>query len=111
MQLTVRSYTDENREALLTGIKRMTNAQAKVMGFPESKLPLIKVRDEFTPALYNDPALTSRVTTVLKKQLGEERVVRVKPVMGGEDFSEYGRTEHKVPGFFLLAWRGRSKNA
>jgi len=24
-------------------------------------------------------------------------VVRKKPVMGGEDFSEYGRTEHKVP--------------
>jgi len=104
MQLTVRSYTDENREALLAGIKRITNAQAIVMGFPEDKLPLIKVRDEFTPALYNDLALTSRVTAVLKKQLGEERVVRVKPVMGGEDFSEYGRTEHKVPGFFF--WLG-----
>ena len=104
MQLTVRSYTDENREALLAGIKRIANAQAKVMGFPDDKLPQIQVRDEFTPALYNDPALTSRVTAVLKKQLGEQRIEPVKPVMGGEDFSEYGRTEHKVPGFFF--WLG-----
>jgi hippurate hydrolase len=24
-------------------------------------------------------------------------LIRKKPVMGGEDFSEYGRTEHKIP--------------
>ncbi|MFT7461448.1 MAG: amidohydrolase, partial [Planctomycetota bacterium] len=104
MQLTVRSYSDENRKTLLEGIKRIAHAQALVMGLPEDKLPLIRVRDEFTPALYNDPPLTKRVTKVLKAKLGDDRVVEVKPVMGGEDFSEYGRVEPKVPSFFF--WLG-----
>ncbi|NKB37260.1 MAG: amidohydrolase [Gammaproteobacteria bacterium] len=104
MQLTVRSYTDENREALLTGIKRIAKAQAQVMGFPAEKMPVIKVRDEFTPALYNNPELTARVAGVFKERFGAERIVKVQPVMGGEDFSEYGRVEPKVPSFFF--WLG-----
>ena len=104
MQLTVRSYTDENREALLAGIRRISRAQAEVMGFPEDKMPVIKVRDEFTPALYNNPELTRRVTGVLKQRFGKKRIVEVKPVMGGEDSSEYGRVEPKVRSFFF--WLG-----
>ena len=104
LQLTVRSYSDETRDTLLAGIKRIAHAQALVMGFPEDKLPLVKVRDEYTPALYNNPALTKRVTGVLKARMGEENVVAVKPVMAGEDFSQYGRVEPKVPSF--LFWLG-----
>lgn len=104
MQLTVRSYTDENREALLRGIKRIAQAQAQVMGFPIEKMPVIKVRDEFTPALYNNPELTRRVVDVFEKRFGDKRIVEVQPVMGGEDFSEYGRVEPKVPSFFF--WLG-----
>jgi amidohydrolase len=104
LQLTVRSYSDQTRDTLLAGIKRIAHAQALVMGFPEDKLPLVKVRDEYTPALYNDPPLTRRVTAVLREHLGDERIVEVKPVMGGEDFSQYGRVEPKVPSFFF--WLG-----
>lgn len=104
LQLTVRSYSDATRDTLLAGIKRIARAQALVMGFPEDKLPRVVVRDEYTPALYNNPDLTLRVTTVLKAQLGEERITEVKPVMGGEDFSQYGRVEPKVPSFFF--WLG-----
>jgi hippurate hydrolase len=104
LQLTVRSYSDQTRDTLLAGIKRIAHAQALVMGFPEDKLPVVKVRDEYTPALYNDPPLTRRVTAVLRGQLGDARVVEVKPVMGGEDFSQYGRVEPKVPSFFF--WLG-----
>ena len=104
LQLTVRSYSDATRDTLLVGIKRIARAQALVMGFPEDKLPRVVVRDEYTPALYNNPELTLRVTRVLKAQLGEERITKVKPVMGGEDFSQYGRVEPKVPSFFF--WLG-----
>jgi amidohydrolase len=104
LQLTVRSYSDQTRDTLLAGIKRIAHAQALVMGFPQDKLPLVKVRDEYTPALYNDPPLTRRVTAVLREQLGDERIIEVKPVMGGEDFSQYGRVEPKVPSFFF--WLG-----
>jgi len=104
LQLTVRSYSDETRNSLLEGIKRMARAQAQVMGFPANKMPLVKVRDEYTPALYNNPALTKRISQVFIERFGKDRVVEVKPVMGGEDFSEYGRVEPKVPSFFF--WLG-----
>ena len=41
---------------------------------------------------------------MLKKRLGEEQVVEVKPVMAGEDFSEFGRVEPKIP--ISLFWLG-----
>jgi hippurate hydrolase len=104
MQLTVRSFTDETRKLLLDGIHRVARGQAIAMGVPEDRLPEIRLRDEHTPALYNDPALTRRLVGVLKAQLGEEGVVAVDPVMGGEDFSEYGRTEPRVPIAFF--WVG-----
>ena len=104
LQLTVRSYSDETRQALLSGIKRIAVTQARVSGLPQDKLPQIKIRDEYTPALYNNPELTQRLVKVLRKQLGEERIVQVSPVMGGEDFSQYGRVEPKIPSFFF--WLG-----
>jgi hippurate hydrolase len=33
----------------------------------------------------------------LEEVLGVDRVLSRRPVMGGEDFGQYGRTEHKVP--------------
>ena len=104
MQLTVRSYTDEVRNKLINGIKRIAKYQAQAMGIPEDKLPEVTVEDEHTPALYNDPELTKRMAAVLRKKLGDARVKETKPVMGGEDFSEYGRVEPRIPGVFL--WLG-----
>lgn len=104
MQLTVRSYTDEVRDKLLNGIKRIAEYQARAMGIPEDKLPEVTIEDEHTPALYNDPELTKRMVAVLRKQLGDARVKETRPVMGGEDFSEYGRVEPRIPSVFL--WLG-----
>ncbi len=104
LQLTVRSYSDETRDTLLTGIERIARAQALSMGLPEDKLPQVKVRDEYTPAVYNNPMLSRRVVKVFKKRFGEEQVKEVKPVMGGEDFAQYGRVEPLIPGFFF--WLG-----
>lgn len=104
LQLTVRSYSDETRASLLSGIKRIVMAQAQVAGLAQDKMPVIKIRDEYTPALYNNPQLTRRVVAVLKNQLGEDNLKQVKPVMGGEDFSQYGRVEPRIPSFFF--WLG-----
>jgi metal-dependent amidase/aminoacylase/carboxypeptidase family protein len=57
----------------------------------------VTLEDDFTPATYNNPELTLRLAGVFESWLGSGNVVRKKPVMGGEDFSEYGRTEHKIP--------------
>jgi amidohydrolase len=103
MQLTVRSYTDETRATLLDGIRRIARGQALSAGLPDDLLPDVTLLDEHTPALYNDPALTEQLAGVLKQRFGDDRVVKVDPVMGGEDFSEYGRTTPKVPiAFFWL---------
>jgi len=97
LQLTVRSYTDEVRRQTLEAIKRIVRGQAIAAGVPEDRLPEVKVEDEFTPATYNNPELTEKIVAVFKNWLGDSNVIKKKPTMGGEDFSEYGRTTNKIP--------------
>lgn len=104
LQLTLRSFTDETRQRTIRSIERITRGLALAAGIPEDRLPVLKIKDEFTPALYNNPELTRRLAGVLKESLGSENVRSEKPVMGGEDFSEYGRTPDKVP--VSLIWLG-----
>lgn len=86
LQLTVRSYSNEVREHLLSAIERKAKAVAQSARAPE---PTVTV-SEGTPALFNDEELANRLTTLLGKVLGEENVVPSEPTMGGEDFSRYG---------------------
>ncbi len=98
LQVTVRCFGDATRQQLLSGIRRVVRGQALSAGIAEDRLPVVKVLDEeFTPSTYNDPALTSRLRSAFQRVLGAENVVSHKPVMGGEDFSEFGRTEEKIP--------------
>jgi hippurate hydrolase len=87
LQITVRSYSDTVREQLLTSIRRKANAIAASMNAPE---PTIKFTDG-TPSLFNDQELTSRVTQVFRRTLGDDNVTIAEQSMGGEDFSQYGR--------------------
>ncbi len=97
LQLTIRSYSDEVREKLIAAIKRIAKGQAMAAGLPEERHPVVKVKDEYTPAAYNDPKLVTRVNGVFEKWLGKDVLIERKPTMGGEDFGRYGRTEHKIP--------------
>lgn len=87
LQLTVRSYTDEMRRRVLSAIERKAKAVAMGAGAPE---PEIKF-SEPTPALKNDEQLAARMTKLFQGELGPENVVVSDRVMGGEDFSHYGR--------------------
>ena len=65
---------------------------------------MVKVdENEFTPATYNDPALTRRLATTFEAALGKDNVVAVDPVMGGEDFGRFG-LNGQVP--VSLFWLG-----
>jgi hippurate hydrolase len=88
LQLTVRSYSDEVRKLLIDGIKRKAQAAAMSVG---AKEPEIKV-SEGTPSLSNDAELAGQMAKLFKTKLGEEHVIEAEPVMGGEDFSQYGRS-------------------
>jgi len=105
LQLTVRSFTDEVRAHTLAAIKRIVRGQALSAGIPEDRLPVVHVDEkEFTPATYNNPELARRVSGTFKQLFGEKKVISRKPVMGGEDFSEFGRTADKIP--ICIFWLG-----
>jgi len=99
--ITVRSYEGKTRQMLLDGIKRIAEGQAAAFGAPA---PEITVESDFTPATYNDPDLTARAMAAIGAELGAANVRSVAPVMGGEDFSQYARTDEKIPG--LIFWLG-----
>jgi len=98
LQLTLRSYSDNVRQHTIAAIKRICRGEAIAAGVPDDLLPVISIKeDEFTPATYNDPALTRRVRGSLINWLGADNVKTIDPEMGGEDFSQFGRTVEKVP--------------
>jgi len=98
LQLTLRSYSDHVRQHTIAAIRRICRGEAIAAGLPDDLMPVITIKeDEFTPATYNDPALTRRVRGALVNWLGADKVTAIDPEMGGEDFSQFGRTTEKVP--------------
>ena len=97
LQLTLRSYTDAVREQTIEAIKRIVRGQALAAGIPDDRMPEVKVIDDRTPATYNNPELTEKLAAVFTSWFGETNVIHRKPSMGGEDFSEFGRTEQRIP--------------
>ena len=59
--------------------------------------------EEGYPPLVNDPASVDFVLAVVEKALGEENIMAVDPVMGGEDFAYYLQ---EVPGAFFFLGAG-----
>ena len=104
LQLTLRSYKTETRQHLIDSIKRIVKAQAESAGMPADKMPEVIVSDDQTPALYNQPALCREVRRHLESTLGAANVLTREPVMGAEDFAEYGLTKEKVP--LCMFWLG-----
>jgi hippurate hydrolase len=99
LQITVRTTKDAVRKHTLEAIERIAKAAATAAGAPE---PEVNTRqEEFTPALTNDTALTRRTVGVLQQVLGAENVEARPPVMGGEDFSRFGRAGVPIFMFWL----------
>ncbi len=103
LQLTVRSYSDATRRKVLDAIRRIAVNMGRVAGLPADLLPEVRIHEEeYTPATYNDPALTERLARALKARFGADRVIEARPVMGGEDFARYGRAGVKA----AMLWLG-----
>jgi amidohydrolase len=97
LQLTLRSYSDTVRAHTIEAVRRICRGEAIAAGMPDDKMPVVTVEDEGTPALRNDPALTRRLHQTFVNWLGADQVKTIDAEMGGEDFSEFGRTVEKVP--------------
>ncbi|MEQ1750627.1 MAG: amidohydrolase, partial [Prosthecobacter sp.] len=104
LQLTVRSYKTETRQHLIDSIKRIVKAQAESANMPADKMPEVIVSDDQAPALYNQPALCAEVRQIFDATLGSANVLTREPIMGAEDFAEYGLTKEKVP--LCMFWLG-----
>jgi amidohydrolase len=103
LQLTVRTYKDEVRQHILASLDRIAKGIALAGGVPEDRAPIVKASEtESTPAMYNDPALTEREVAALKRSLGADNVVQRSPVMGSEDFGQFGLEGHKIPTFMFM---------
>ena len=108
LQLTLRSYTDEVRNQTLSSIERIVRGSAISAGLTEEYFPVIEIKDEYTPAVFNNPSLVEKVQRSFVNTLGDDKVIEVSPVMGGEDFGMFGRVEPIIP--TALFWLGAVNN-
>lgn len=93
LQLTVRSFTDEQRARLQEGIKRIVAGEAMASGVPADRMPVVSFGEGFTPSLINEPGFTAQMMEPLKARFGADRVATSPPIMPGEDFSRYRRAD------------------
>ena len=101
LELTVRADREETRKQLLAGIQRIAEGVARTAGLPEAMWPEVKVV-ESTPSNYNDEELTARIIAAFVRELGEDALFEMdRDSMGAEDFAEFVRTQHAVPGTYF----------
>jgi len=66
-------------------------------GLEKDMYPVVTVRNEYTPAVYNDPALAEKIGTHFTALFGNDNVIKLAPEMYSEDFGRYGREKTPVP--------------
>jgi len=101
LELTIRTYKEEVRDKVMMAIKRKANAVAQSFSVHKDHYPKVRFKKSYTPALYNNPKLVTTVVAKLKTIFGDKNIIKSDPVMGGEDFARYGKTEDKVPIFMF----------
>jgi hippurate hydrolase len=102
LQLTVRADSEETREQLLAGIRRVAENVARAAGLPEDKLPEVRTSTESTPTTANDPALAERIKAAFVRELGADALYETpRDGMGAEDFAYFVRTDDRVPGVYF----------
>jgi amidohydrolase len=98
LQLNVRTFNDQVRDEVLSGIKRIVNSEAAASGAP--KPPAISMGARF-PLTINDEDATRKVTEALRQRLGDGRVGPTGPTSASEDFSELPRA-WKIPSVYWI---------
>ncbi len=96
---TSRCYTDEISNHLEEGIRRKADSVAASFRGQAR----VTYQSRCHPPVFNDGRLTERILGFAKNLLDPDRFKKVKPLMGGEDFSWY---QTKVPGVFALVGCG-----
>ena len=86
--LSVRTYSEPVRAKTLAAIRRIARGEAIAANAP--KEPRVDAPERANAMVYNDPAVTARLVTTLRRELGDSKVVEMPQKMTSEDFAEYG---------------------
>jgi len=104
LQVNIRYFEPSVRDLVLASIRRICEYTARSHGIPEDRLPVITFQPESVPPLENDPSLTAKVIPVLAECLGKERLCRMAPLTGSEDFGVFGLVEPPLPLCNFRVW-------
>jgi amidohydrolase len=102
MGLTLRTYSMEVRDRIVTAIKREVNGLAEGYGIPADRMPTVTIL-ESTPPTLNDAALAERMRATAIAALGKDRVEQATAIMGSEDVGLF-TLDGKIPG--AMYWLG-----
>ena len=102
MDITVRTYSEQVRKHILSAIKRISEGIALSAGVGKDRLPIVYVRDNPCPAVYNSPELVNRVNKAIAGIIGSENITTVAPKMGGEDFAHYQYQNPSIPSYYFF---------
>jgi amidohydrolase len=92
MEGTVRTYNPDTRDKVQ---QRMNEILAGITQAYGGSFEL--KYDRGTPATINDPSLAEQMIPTLKRVVGDDNVLMMDPVMGGEDFAYFA---NEVPGMY-----------
>ncbi|HSA50920.1 MAG TPA: M20/M25/M40 family metallo-hydrolase, partial [Yinghuangia sp.] len=99
LKLSVRTFDKAVGSRVLTSVRRIIDAECAASGSPK---PAEYVElFGFTPTV-NDEAATERVAGALRAQLGADAVTEIAPIMGSEDFGEFGEASGAPYVFWAL---------
>lgn len=95
---TLRTFNPQTRERMVKRIEELADGVARAMG---GRCEIRYLPG--TPAVINHPEMTERLRLVAREVLGDDKVLEVPPVMGGDDMSEF---LNRAPGVYF--WLGAS---
>lgn len=92
--VNLRARSDETMERTIAAVRRIVQAEAEAAGSP--KPAIVHVR-EHAPATVNTADAVERVFGA-HQEISGTNTVMIPPLMGSEDFSEYGIPGERYPG-------------
>jgi hippurate hydrolase len=99
LKLSVRSFDSTVSERVLASVRRIIEGECLASGSP--KPPEFVPLYGFTPTI-NDAAATHRAMDGIRSRLGIGAVHEIAPMMGSEDFGEFGRAAGAPAVFWAL---------
>lgn len=97
LKLTVRGYKEEVIVAAEVALQRHARGLALAAGLTDEEMPVFhRAEPPFRPVI-NDARVTGVLRGLFIDLLGEERVVRLDPSTGSEDFGDFSPPGAEVP--------------